>query len=49
MELLGDVAHVEFHFGPFRNGVSVRARQVYGLCQTYHMLRNDFVCTQRFS
>jgi hypothetical protein len=26
MELLGDVAHVESHFGPFHYGVSVRAR-----------------------
>jgi hypothetical protein len=26
MELLGDVAHVESHFGPFHVGVSVRAK-----------------------
>jgi hypothetical protein len=26
MELLGDVAHVESRFGPFHDGVSVRAR-----------------------
>jgi hypothetical protein len=26
MELLGDVAHVESQFGPFRDGVSVGAR-----------------------
>jgi hypothetical protein len=26
MELLGDMAHVEYHFGPFRDGVSVGAR-----------------------
>jgi hypothetical protein len=26
MEFLGDVAHVESHFGPFSDGVSVRAR-----------------------
>jgi hypothetical protein len=26
MELLGDVAYVESHFGTFRDGVSVRKR-----------------------
>jgi hypothetical protein len=26
MVLVGDVAHVESHFGPFENGVSVGAR-----------------------
>jgi hypothetical protein len=26
MELLGDVGHVESHFGPFRDSVSVAAR-----------------------
>jgi hypothetical protein len=26
MELLGDVGHVESHFGPFGDSVSVRAR-----------------------
>jgi hypothetical protein len=33
-ELLGDVAHVESCFGPFRDGVSVEARLVHGLHQT---------------
>jgi hypothetical protein len=28
MELLGDVGHVESHFGPFGNGVSVFAPNV---------------------
>ena len=36
MELLGDVGHVESRFDPFRDGVSVAARLVQGLCQTYH-------------
>ena len=40
MELLGDTAHVESRFGPFIDGVSVGARQVHGLRQTYHRLRN---------
>jgi hypothetical protein len=26
MELLGDAGHVESHFGPFRDGVSVGGR-----------------------
>jgi hypothetical protein len=32
MELLGNVGHVESHFFPFCDSVSVSARQVYGLC-----------------
>jgi hypothetical protein len=31
MELLGDVGHVESCFSPFRDGVSVSARQVHDL------------------
>ena len=42
MELLGDVGHVESRFGLFGDGVSVGARQVHGLHQTYHRLRNHF-------
>jgi hypothetical protein len=42
MELLGDVGHVESRFGLFGDGVSVGARKVQGLCQTYHRLRNRF-------
>jgi hypothetical protein len=49
MELLGDVTHVESRFGPFRDGVSVRARSVHGLRQTYHRVRNHFGCTRRYS
>jgi hypothetical protein len=33
-------------FGPFHDGVSVSARQVHGLCQTYHRVRNHFGCTR---
>ena len=42
MELLGDVGHVESHFFPFGDSVSVGARQVHGLRYTYHRLRNHF-------
>ena len=36
MELLGDVGKVETCFALFRDGVSVGARSVQGLRQTYH-------------
>jgi hypothetical protein len=49
MELLGDVAHVESRFGPFHDGVNVRARYVHGLRQTYYRVRNHFGCTQWYS
>jgi hypothetical protein len=42
MELLGDVGHVKSGFVPFGDGVSVSARYVHGLLQTYHRLRNHF-------
>ena len=42
MELLVDTGHVESCFGPFGDGVSVGARQVHGLRQTYHRLRNRY-------
>jgi hypothetical protein len=42
MKLLGDMSHVESHFGPFRDGVSVGARYGHCLHQTYHRLRNHF-------
>jgi hypothetical protein len=38
MELLGDLAHVKTRFSPFRDGVSVGARKVLGLHQTYNRL-----------
>jgi hypothetical protein len=40
MELLGDVDRAESHFDLFQDGVSIGARQVVGLRQTYHRLRN---------
>jgi hypothetical protein len=42
MELLGDVGHVESHFSPFGDNVSISARHVHGLRQMYHKLRNRF-------
>jgi hypothetical protein len=42
MELQGDVGHMESHFCPFGDGVSVVARYVHGLRQTYHRLRSHF-------
>jgi hypothetical protein len=42
MELLGDVCLVESRFGLFGDVVSVGAREVHSLRQTYHRLRNHF-------
>jgi hypothetical protein len=42
MELVGDMAHVESCFSPFRDSVTVRTRLVHGLCQMSHRLRNHF-------
>jgi hypothetical protein len=42
MELLCDVGQVESRFGLFGDSVSVSARQVNALRQTYHRLRNHF-------
>jgi hypothetical protein len=39
MELLGDVGHVESRFFQFGDRVSVGARKVHGLRQTYHGLK----------
>jgi hypothetical protein len=49
MELLGDMGQVESHFGPFRDGVSLGARLVHGLRQTYHRVRNHFGRIQWYS
>jgi hypothetical protein len=49
MELLGDVGHMECHFGLFRDGVSVGVRKVCGLRRTYHRLRNHFGRTRWYS
>ena len=40
MELLGDVGHVEPHFFPYEDSVSVSARLVHGLRYMYHRLTN---------
>ena len=36
MELLHDVGLIETRFDPFGEGVSVSARKVHGMRQTYH-------------
>jgi hypothetical protein len=41
-ELLRDVGHGKSCFGQFRDGLSVGARSVHGLHQTYHRLGNHF-------
>jgi hypothetical protein len=40
--LLGDMAQVEARFGLFRDSANLDARQVNGLPQKYHRLRNLF-------
>jgi hypothetical protein len=49
MKLLGDVSHVESCFSPIGDGVSVSAREVNGLCGTYHRLGNHFGRTRWYS
>jgi hypothetical protein len=49
MELLGVMDHVESHFVPFGDGVSVSARYMHSLHQLYHQLRNHFGHTQCIS
>jgi hypothetical protein len=45
MGLLGDEAQVEAQFGPFRDSVTLDARLVHGLCQTYRRLKNSILGT----
>jgi hypothetical protein len=49
MELLSDMGHVESRFGPFWDSISVGARKVHGLQQTYHRLRYRFGRTWWYS
>ena len=49
MELLDDEAQVESCFGLFGDSVSISARQVHGLCQMYHRLKNRFGHTRMYS
>jgi hypothetical protein len=39
---LSDEAQMEARFGPFGDSVSFSARQVHGLRQIYHSLKNRF-------
>jgi hypothetical protein len=47
--LLGDEAQVEAHFSLFGDSASRDIRQVNGLRQTYHRLRNHFGGTRWYS
>ena len=49
IELLGDMGHVESCFGPFGDSVSVGARYMRGLRETYHRLKNHFGRTRWYS
>jgi len=42
MVLLGDMGEVEARFSPFGDSVNLDAREVHGLRQTHHRLRNQF-------
>ena len=42
MVLLGDEAHVQAHFGVFRDSASLDARYVHDLHRTYHRFKNHF-------
>ena len=46
MVLLGDEAQLEDCFSPFGDSTNLDAREVYGLRQTYHRLRNHFGSTR---
>jgi hypothetical protein len=48
MQLLGCVL-VECRFGPFGDSVSVGAREVHSMRQTYHRLRNHFGRTRWYA
>jgi hypothetical protein len=49
MEPLGDMGHVKSCFSSFGDGVSVSARYVHSLRQTFHRLNNHFGHTRRYS
>jgi hypothetical protein len=49
MELLGDVGHMESHFGTFGDSVSVGARYMHSLRPMYPRLRNHFGRTRWYS
>jgi hypothetical protein len=49
MEPLCDVCQVKSRYGLLGDGVSVSARVVHGLHQTYHWLSNHFGCTRWYS
>jgi hypothetical protein len=46
MELIGDKAQVEAHFGLFGDSANLDARYVHGIRRTYYRLANSFGCTR---
>jgi hypothetical protein len=48
MILLGDEAQVEAYLSPFGDNANFEEREVRGLRQTYHSLRNRFGRTRRY-
>ena len=46
MVLLGEEAQVKARFGLFEDSANLEASQMHGLHGTYHLLRNQFGCTQ---
>ena len=46
MVLLRDEAQVDACFVLFGDSAKLDARYVYGLCRTYHRLKNHFGCTR---
>jgi hypothetical protein len=49
MVLLGDEGQEDAHFILFGDSANLDAKQVHGLCQTYHRLINHFGRTQWYS
>jgi hypothetical protein len=42
MELLGDVGHVEYCYGPIGDGVSIGGREVHGFAQNVPLAQKLF-------
>jgi hypothetical protein len=49
MLLLGDEAHVDARLGLVGDSANLDIRQLHGLRQTYHRLKNHFGCTRWIS
>jgi hypothetical protein len=49
MVVLRNEAQVEARFSPFGHSANFDERLVHGLRQTYHRLKNHFICTRWYS